>query len=138
MGISPVRTKNDSYLMTHTPSYRFMNVIFEKKICYNLYFDQLTHQFENSHKYQNVKNEFFFHFRWKSSNQAHVRQRKIKKPKIRPSTLKLLTQNNRPFVSSFGNFDICSDCSYSQNRGPWIPDNQFLGHVLLWHWNFLS
>ena len=28
-----------------------------------LYFDQLTHQFENPHDYQNVQNKMLFHFR---------------------------------------------------------------------------
>ena len=46
---------------------------------FEMYLDQLTHQIENPHRYQNVRNKIFFHFRHKSSTHAISRLRKIKK-----------------------------------------------------------
>ena len=46
---------------------------------FKIYFDQFTHHFENPHRYQNVRNKIFFHFRYKSSTHAISRLRKIEK-----------------------------------------------------------
>ena len=46
---------------------------------FKMYLDQLTHQIENPHRYQNVRNKIFFHFRYKSSTHAISRLRKIEK-----------------------------------------------------------
>ena len=44
-----------------------------------MYLDQLSHRIENTHRYQNVRNEIFFHFRYKSSTHAISHLRKIEK-----------------------------------------------------------
>ena len=44
-----------------------------------MYLDQFTHHNENPHSYQNVRNEIFFHFHYKSSTHAISRLRKIEK-----------------------------------------------------------
>ena len=51
---------------------------------YKIYFDQFTHHFENPHRYQNVRNKIFFHFRYKSSTHALSRPRKIEKTENKP------------------------------------------------------
>ena len=48
---------------------------------FKMYLDQLTHLFENPHRYQNVRNKILFHFRYKSSTYAISRPRKIEKTK---------------------------------------------------------